>query len=127
MPLPFAATLVVAGPPSALPPAPPKPAAGPELPAVGTFLPAAWLDVPPLPADGFAKPLLPFTQPLFALLLPLLAGFAELLPLPLFGTGPPVCGHDGAVTPDSAYQKQVTQKMMRSVAISARFTSCFPV
>ncbi len=123
--------LVVLGSPLPLP-ALPGPAVGPELPAIGVFPPAAWLDVPPL-ADAVALPLLPLTQPrsgllpLLPLLLPLLAWLLALPPVPLFGTAPPVCGHDGAVTPESAYQKQVTQKMIRTVAISARFTSYFPV
>jgi hypothetical protein len=94
--------------------------------------PLPWLGVPLL-LDGLALPPLPVPQlalwfaalfPRFPLLPPLLVSLAFLPPLPPLGIPLLFSGQEGAFTPDRANQKQVTLKMMTTVAISARFKSC---
>jgi hypothetical protein len=113
----------------------------PELAALGAL--------PPLPDDGIppgrarlALPLLDVVPPLRAGVAPpplavsplswqLLLTLSLLLPEPPLDLAPviglPVGAHCGVVTLEIAYQKQITVNTMTTVAISARFTPCFPV
>jgi hypothetical protein len=138
----FEARLPVAGPLLPLVPPPPPPIPTPIPPTLTPRLPELFDPLEPLPAlrasaplpcvgvpplrDGLARLPLPVAQPVEPFAAPAVLSLPLLAPLPLFGTALLSSGQEGAFTPDRANQKQVTLKMIRTVAISARFKPFFP-